>query len=180
MIATDSYTNIQLDAIKEVANIGAGHAASALSLMLNERVTISITQVNLSDSVLSPLKGSNQETIFFSHPFSGDLAGEIWVATEKDDADMIALKLLDASVYNPVQLLSEISHILAGSYMSAVSDMFRLNLSLLPPQSSDKASEFSLNFQNTLNIDERLTGCSLQFNLSKASLSELLAKCQVA
>jgi len=37
----------QLDVLKEVGNIGAGHAATALSKMLNRPVDMKIPQVNI-------------------------------------------------------------------------------------------------------------------------------------
>lgn len=93
MLTTETYSALQLDALKEVANIGAGHAASALSLMLEECVTISITNVNSSDaeSLLSDLLPS--DVFSFCHPLSGKLSGEIWVKISKSDADLIALSL---------------------------------------------------------------------------------------
>ena len=38
---------LQLDALREVANIGAGHAATALGQMVNSRIMISVPRVNI-------------------------------------------------------------------------------------------------------------------------------------
>ena len=38
---------LQLDALREVANIGAGHAATALSQMTNRTIMISVPEVNV-------------------------------------------------------------------------------------------------------------------------------------
>src|SRR3569833_2187166 len=38
----------QLDALREVANIGAGHAATALSQMIGETIMISVPTINVS------------------------------------------------------------------------------------------------------------------------------------
>ena len=38
---------LQLDALREVANIGAGHAATALSQMTNRTIMISVPEVNI-------------------------------------------------------------------------------------------------------------------------------------
>ena len=38
---------LQLDALREVANIGAGHAATALSQMTNRKIMISVPEVNI-------------------------------------------------------------------------------------------------------------------------------------
>src|SRR5207245_7050780 len=39
---------LQLDALKEVANIGAGHAATALSQLTNRRSMISVAEINIA------------------------------------------------------------------------------------------------------------------------------------
>ena len=39
---------LQLDALREVANIGAGHAATALSQMINSTIMISVPTINVS------------------------------------------------------------------------------------------------------------------------------------
>src|SRR6266850_1491336 len=38
---------LQLDALREVANIGAGHAATALSQLTHRRIMISVPQINI-------------------------------------------------------------------------------------------------------------------------------------
>src|SRR5436305_6295230 len=38
---------LQIDALREVANIGAGHAASALSQLANRKIMISVPQINI-------------------------------------------------------------------------------------------------------------------------------------
>src|SRR5258705_11946498 len=39
---------LQIDALREVANIGAGHAATALSQMTNRRIMISVPEINIA------------------------------------------------------------------------------------------------------------------------------------
>src|SRR4029078_6366897 len=39
---------LQLDALREVANIGAGHAATALSQMIGETIMISVPPINVA------------------------------------------------------------------------------------------------------------------------------------
>src|SRR5258706_5259557 len=43
-----SLKAIQLDALREVANIGAGHAATALSQMINSTIMISVPTINVA------------------------------------------------------------------------------------------------------------------------------------
>ena len=39
---------LQLDALKEVANIGAGHAATALSQLTDRRIMISVPEIAIT------------------------------------------------------------------------------------------------------------------------------------
>src|SRR5215218_2279956 len=43
-----SLKAIQMDALREVANIGAGHAATALSQMIGQTIMISVPTINVS------------------------------------------------------------------------------------------------------------------------------------
>ncbi|HBG15144.1 MAG TPA: CheY-P-specific phosphatase CheC, partial [Firmicutes bacterium] len=43
----NKLTPLQLDAIREVGNIGAAHAATVLSQLLNRKVFMTVPQVNI-------------------------------------------------------------------------------------------------------------------------------------
>ncbi len=43
-----SLKAIQIDALREVANIGAGHAATALSQMIGDTIMISVPTINIA------------------------------------------------------------------------------------------------------------------------------------
>src|SRR3989449_11106273 len=68
---------LQIDALREVANIGAGHAATALSQMTNRRIMISVPQINVARLEEVPdLLGSPQDVVaaVLMHML-GDLTG---------------------------------------------------------------------------------------------------------
>ncbi len=68
---------LQLDALREVANIGAGHAATALSQMTNQRIMISVPQINIAPLEEVPeLLGHPQDVVaaVLMH-MMGDLTG---------------------------------------------------------------------------------------------------------
>ena len=59
-----ALTEVQRDALREVANIGAGHAATALSLMTGTRIMISVPTITLSPlEELAPLIASGEEQV---------------------------------------------------------------------------------------------------------------------
>jgi chemotaxis protein CheC len=43
-----SLKPMQMDALREVANIGAGHAATALSQMTSQRIMISVPRISVT------------------------------------------------------------------------------------------------------------------------------------
>src|SRR6266568_708487 len=68
---------LQLDALKEVANIGAGHAATALSQLTHRRIMISVPEINIARLEDVPgLIGDPQEVVaaVLMHML-GDLTG---------------------------------------------------------------------------------------------------------
>src|SRR5438445_10636113 len=68
---------LQIDALREVANIGAGHAATALSQMTNRRIMISVPRINIARLEEVPdLLGNPQEVVaaVLMHML-GDLTG---------------------------------------------------------------------------------------------------------
>ena len=55
---------LQLDALREVANIGAGHAATALSQMTGQTIMISVPQINIAPLEDIPNQvGSDEEPV---------------------------------------------------------------------------------------------------------------------
>jgi chemotaxis protein CheC len=44
-----TLSSVQIDALKEVSNIGAGHAATALSDMTGQKVLINVPVISIDD-----------------------------------------------------------------------------------------------------------------------------------
>src|SRR6266566_6380145 len=69
-------SSARLDALREVANIGAGHAATALSTLTGTRIMISVPMVNIvppGDFV--PEIGPDVEIVAVQMEMSGDISG---------------------------------------------------------------------------------------------------------
>ena len=61
----------QLDALKEVENIGAGHAATALSQMTNRRIMISVPKISVTRlEDVAELLGDPREVVAAPTPVS--------------------------------------------------------------------------------------------------------------
>src|SRR3954468_16031252 len=70
-------SSARLDALREVANIGAGHAATALSTLTGTRIMISVPMVNIvppGDFV--PELSPEVEVVAVQMDMSGDINGQ--------------------------------------------------------------------------------------------------------
>jgi chemotaxis protein CheC len=127
----------QLDAIREVANIGAGHAATALSGMTNRKIMITVPRVYarpLEDA--SDLLGSAESVVagVLMH-MMGDLTGRALVLFPEQSAKTLCDFLFRRPMGTTVQLgemehsgLKEAGNILASAYLNALSDFMGMML----------------------------------------------------
>jgi chemotaxis protein CheC len=128
---------LQLDALREVANIGAGHAATALSQMTNRTIMINVPEVNvLALEDVSELLGRADETVaaVLMH-MMGDLTGRTLVLFPEGSArnlcDILFRKPAGTTAeFGPMEQsgLKEAGNILASAYLNALSDFMGMML----------------------------------------------------
>jgi len=128
---------LQLDALREVANIGAGHAATALSQMTNRTIMIAVPEVNvraLED--VTDLVGNADEVIaaVLMH-MMGDLTGRTLVLFQQSAARALCDILLRREPGTTGEFavmeqsaLKEAGNILASAYLNALSDFMGMML----------------------------------------------------
>lgn len=133
----DVVNSIQMDALKEIGNIGAGNAATSLSMMINKEVEIDVPNVKLIE--LSEIYGylKNPEEIVASTivGIKGDAPGKMLMNFDSDSTkhlielltgqspqDLTALNEMERSV------ISEIGNIICSTYVIALSNFTSLFL----------------------------------------------------
>lgn len=131
------YTELQLDALGELANIGAGTAATALGQMLGQEVGLSVPSVlalPLADAVTAA--GPPEQVVTsVVIPLEGDLNALVVLLIPGEDAEVLCSLLgVEAGSEFGESALREIGNILGASYMSALGGMTGLDLELCPPQ----------------------------------------------
>ena len=127
----------QLDAMREVANIGAGHAATALSQMTNRKIMITVPRVNVrpleeaSDIVGTP----DQVTAAVLMHMMGDLTGRALLMFPESAAKTLCDFLLrreqgTTQAFGEMERSSikEAGNILASAYLNALSDFMGMML----------------------------------------------------
>jgi chemotaxis protein CheC len=133
----------RLDALKEVANIGAGHAATALSLMTGARIMINVPTINVAplDELIPGIAEEGAQVVSVLMDMSGSLNGHTLLAlplsTGRRLADLMlrrerrsggVLDMLEESA------LKEAGNILGGAYMTALSEFLGMKLLPSPPR----------------------------------------------
>jgi chemotaxis protein CheC len=130
---------LQLDALKEVANIGAGHAATALSQLTNRRIMINVPQIEITRLEDVPRTFGDPEAVVAAvlmHVL-GDLTGRTLLLVPEENAWLLCDLLLRRSAGTTQTIgeleessLKEAGNILAGAYLNALSDF--MGMMLLP------------------------------------------------
>lgn len=142
MDALRRLADFQMDVLKEVGNIGAGHAATALSTMLDKPVDMRVPNVNMLpfDEIAEQVGGSEQVVIAIFFRVEGEAPGNLFFILSFDSAKMLLRNFVGIQVENDEQFsemeysaLSEIGNILAGSYLSSLADFTRLHMTPTVP-----------------------------------------------
>ena len=87
-----SLKAIQLDALREVANIGAGHAATALSQMTGGTIMISVPTINIArlEDVPPQISGPEEPVAAILMNMLGDLTGRTLLVFPRPTAVRLA------------------------------------------------------------------------------------------
>ncbi|WP_202128617.1 chemotaxis protein CheC [Paenibacillus dendrobii] len=131
-----------MDVLKEVGNIGAGNAATALSRLLNKPVDMAVPKVQLLpfEEISEKVGGAEQVVIAIFLRVEGDAPGNLFFILSPEAAKSLLKRLVGIhpeadGLFNEMELsaLSEIGNILAGSYLSSLADFTKLSMSPTVP-----------------------------------------------
>lgn len=132
-------TDLHLDVLKEIGNIGAAHAATSMSELLNRKIDMHVPNVELvSFDEMFELAGGSEEVVAGIYlRLEGDLTGSMFFVLPLDSANRFIRRLIgdDSFDFNSehlspmgVSAMQEVGNILSGSYLSALSDFTNLNI----------------------------------------------------
>ena len=130
--------SVQLDTLKEVSNIGMGHAATALSQMIGKRVNLTVPNVTITEISQVPehLGGAEKMMVGITLQILGDARGSIMLLFPEESAHRLLCSLLGQQEKGlvmtevSVSALKEVGNILASAYLSALGNL--LNKTLIP------------------------------------------------
>lgn len=141
----DVFKNLedfQMDVLKEVGNIGAGHAATALSTLLDKPIDMLVPKVRMMpfEEICESVGGAETVVLAIFLRVEGDAPGNMFFILHLESAknmlrNLVGLEIGQDEAYSELELsaLNEIGNILAGSYLSSLADFTRLNMSPTVP-----------------------------------------------
>lgn len=135
----DHVNDMYFDVLREIGNIGAGNATTAIAHLLDSKIDMRVPKVELMDA--SKLGGAicpEDETIVgIFLEVKNDISGSMMFLLKTDAAHYLVNKLMGRpddykEPFDEMDLsaMKEIGNIIAGSYLSALSTM--TNLKIVP------------------------------------------------
>ena len=127
---------LQIDALKEVANIGAGHAATALSQLLETQITLEAPQAEvLQYGQLESRVGESHQYAALHMYVRGEMPAQMILLIDHDQAlgfvrIFLNRVVADAHIYDSIieSTLKELANIIAGSYLGAIVQLTGANI----------------------------------------------------
>ncbi|MGL4820531.1 MAG: chemotaxis protein CheC [Bacilli bacterium] len=144
-----TISTLQFDVLKEMANIGSGHAATSLSLLLGTKIDMRVPAVSLIEfnEMVEAVGGAEQRVTVIALRIEGDASGTMFVILGEDQTHRLLETLLQTTEVSQgtfstleASALQEIGNILCGSYLAALANLTKLNLQpSIPAMRSDMA-----------------------------------------
>ncbi len=141
----ENLNSLQLDVLREIGNIGAGNAATALACLLADKVDMSVPVLEIVDldEATASLGGPENPVVGILLAMSGDVSGIIMFVLQQKFIHTVFRTLLNKECKDiknldemEVSLLKELGNILAGAYLNAMSQLTGLTIIVSPPDIS--------------------------------------------
>lgn len=134
-LTLEEMSTTYYDVLKEIGNIGAGNATTALASLLQSKVDMKVPNVMMLDfkDVGNLLGGEEQELVAAYLGVEGDITGSILFLIQKETAMMMAKKLLGDYCGEELgemerSAVKEVSNIITGSYLNALATLTNLTI----------------------------------------------------
>jgi chemotaxis protein CheC len=191
------FSEMQLDAMRELGNVGSGTAATALSSMIAVPVDIDIARASalpIGDAVACAGSGSGAMTAVVLLVF-GDLEALVMILMSEGTVDTVC-ELLGVPTDGELadSALQEVGNILGASYVRALATMIGIDLEPRPPQlvreslgtvmataaASAADDGVALLLQSTLTVDDHECSPSFVFIPSAGGLTDIFDRLGVS
>ena len=133
------YTELQLDALRELANIGSGTASTALSAMLGRSVDISVPKAQALPfaEAVDSAGPAEQDVTAIVLGIVGEMQGTVLLLVPPADADAMCRMLgVEPDDEFALSALGEIGNIVGTSYINALAGMTGMDIEPTPPSTT--------------------------------------------
>ncbi len=145
-----NLTKTQLDALREVGNIGSGNAASALAQFLNRKIDMSVPSASIMNFKKIPelIGGPEKQVMGIFLKVMGEISGRfLLLIPEKTALRLLKTLIPGCEIDNPMNMgelesscMREVGNILAGAFLNALSVLTQTPmLNSLPSMTFDMA-----------------------------------------
>ncbi|WP_047151665.1 chemotaxis protein CheC [Aneurinibacillus tyrosinisolvens] len=137
MIKFEQFDDFQFDVLREVGNIGAGNAATALSKLISKEIDMKVPQVKIIsfDEIADFVGGDETIVVSVFLRVLGDISANMFFIISLASAKNLIRQLMGIDTgtedsFDEMELsaLNEIGNILTGSYLSSLADFTKLNM----------------------------------------------------
>lgn len=202
LMTSGKFTDVQLDALREVANTGAGYAAADLSEMIGSSVAIDVPRAiatSLPDA-LDELGAGEEAITAVMVAVEGVTEGSmdavlVAIFSPEQAAGMGSLIGVDTTTDMGQSMLGEIGNVLTCAYAGVIAEMAQMSFEIHPPTilndmlaalvSSLSArihpeSDTVLLIDSHLTVRDSNTGLTVLFVPASAGIGTLLERLGVA
>lgn len=154
--------DMKIDFLKEVANIGLGHAATSLSKMIDSRVDISLPTLNIIP-IQNLIALKNEDICAVKTGFQGDMKGSLVIVFNDATSFWLIDKISGNKVgttkeYNEMGLgaMTEFTNIIGGSFLTALANFTGYKLfPKVPEPFTGKGVKIKDSFHSSLQKDAK-------------------------
>lgn len=136
---SEKITLLHLDVLKEIGNIGAAHAATALSNLLGKKIDMRVPDVKMAsfNEMMELAGGSENAVVGIYLRIEGDAQGSMFFILPIEQANRFIQSLIQDESFDfhtppysemGLSAMQEMGNILSGSYLSALSDFTGLKI----------------------------------------------------
>lgn len=124
------------DVLREIGNIGAGNATTALAQLMGTKVDMTVPQVRLMEfqELGTTMGGEDQIVVGIYLVVEGDINGSIIFMMEKQSVNAVIKKLMgaecdvDALSEMEESAIKELGNIITGAYLNSISTLTGLTI----------------------------------------------------
>jgi len=136
------FSELQLDALQEISNIGLGHAATSLAEMLQRKIDMGVPHADFIsyEKVIELIGGYEELVSCVSLELEGDLKGLVFYIFNESSTYNLVDMLMGFEEGTTTDLdelgtstINEIGNILTGAFVSAISDFTQLRINASVP-----------------------------------------------